>query len=335
MQPVGFCQGDVRQLSRVCIAVPDAQAGVGRANCDCKGQPAAGTSHPLPPSHQCLLFSNVYLCWCMKSPRHCCLPLLLLQCRLQQALCQALRDPKACGAYDDACGTNVQGVMITTWNPYNYLQPCIGALCAGPQMVPLTSYINSNKARWGVPTNVTFTLCTQLPGLDLDRSTFRVGVRVRLHLSTSRWSASHADRNTRPLRSLPAGLSKDALLPPLLDAGVRVLIMSGDLDFLCNSIGTEVGRVRCEGGGLLTVLHSAVASITKLHRFSPIPRLPLTEDAEPSDVDRRSGLGCSHGGTLVERGRCDGAHAPVWRPGVGSLQQSGPHVPSRSTGSRV
>ena len=116
------------------------------------GQPAAGSAANVPD-------------------RRPCLPLLLLQCRLQQALCQALRDPKACGAYDDACGNNVQGVMITTWNPYNYLQPCIGALCAGAQMVPLTNYINANKAKWGVPTNVTFTLCNQLPGMDLDRST--------------------------------------------------------------------------------------------------------------------------------------------------------------------
>eukprot|EP00887_Chlorella_sp_A99_P000215 scaffold13.g215.t1 len=85
-------------------------------------------------------------------------------------------------------------------------EPCVEPLCGGETVSNLDAFARQQKAAWGVPANVQdFTTCA-------------------------------ADPYTRLIPD--TAHSYDALLPPLLDGGVRVLLYSGDLDFICNSEGS-------------------------------------------------------------------------------------------------
>jgi hypothetical protein len=153
-------------------------------------------------------------------------------------------------------------------------EPCAGTLCLGAPADDVAKYINKNKAQWGVPANVTFQLCNMWNGSPLDQDRggptalpctvspspalapaalevsgahhlqpasagmprggplpqlCRSGLSAYVH--TLKWLAA-----TR----LHAALSRDMLLAPLLDSGIRILFYQGDLDFIVNDQGTMV-----------------------------------------------------------------------------------------------
>lgn len=146
----------------------------------------------------------------------------LAQCKQLQAACTAFARDDLCRRAADACNEVLDSVLTSEkwarqpWSArgneywprswYNWKEPCVEPLCGGETVSNLDTFARQQKAAWGVPANVQdFTTCA-------------------------------ADPYTRLIPD--TAHSYDALLPPLLDGGVRVLLYSGDLDFICNSEGS-------------------------------------------------------------------------------------------------
>ena len=184
-------------------------------------------------------------------------------------MCDVFGDPEVCRWAGDNCWyfASVMGSAESyNSNNYNFRTPCVGELCAGAGVDRLTAFIDANKARWGTPANVSFYACNGLVmrAMSSDLGECLGGGAAGREGATAALIACNACEGAarrhsallEPARTLPRtpcrpGRSYDRLLPPLLGAGVRVMVLVGELDFICNWEGNQrmLDRLMWSGEG--------------------------------------------------------------------------------------